>query len=135
MSLADNIKRLRIHKQLSQPELAEKAKLSKGYVYLLESGDMKNPSLDKLHQISKALDCTIADLIDKPKAAAKFDVAFEIPESLQEFARRKKREGDPLDDAELRSLAHTQYRGERPKTVEDWEWVYEFLRRTLQKPK
>lgn len=131
-NLAENIKRFRTHKQLSQPDLAEKAGLSRGYVYMLEAGDMKNPSLEKLFQIAKALDCTIADLIGHPKVAPKFDVPVEIPASLLEFARKKKREGHSLTDDELMSLAYTQYRGRRPKNLDDWEWVYEFLRRTFE---
>jgi transcriptional regulator with XRE-family HTH domain len=134
-NLAKNIKHFRMHKQMSQPDLAERADLSRGYIYMLESGDMKNPSVEKLYQIAKALDCTIADLLGHPKAAPKFDVPIEIPESLREFAKRKKREGDPLEDDELLSLARTQYRGKRPQTIEDWEWIYEFLRRTLESRK
>ena len=132
MSLADNIKHLRTLKQLSQPQLADKAGLSKGYVYMLESGEMTNPSIEKLSSIAKALDCTIADLIGQPKTKAKVEVALEIPPGLQEFARRKKREGDPLGESDLKSLAYTQYRGKRPQTAEDWAYVYEFLKRTLE---
>lgn len=135
MNLAENLRRLRTQKQLSQPDLATEAGLSKGYVYMLESGDMTNPSLDKLLAISKALDCTIADLIGQPKAAVRATAEIEIPEPLQEFARRKKREGDQLADNDLRSLAQMQYRGRRPQTVEDWAYVYEFLRRTLESRK
>src|SRR5437660_4425376 len=80
MSLAENLKRLRMQKQLSQPELAHETGLSKGYVYMLESGEMTNPSLDKLFKISEVLDCTIADLVGEPKAAVKGDAALEIPE-------------------------------------------------------
>jgi transcriptional regulator with XRE-family HTH domain len=134
MALADNIKRLRGLKQLSQPQLADKAKLSKGYVYMLESGEMTNPSIEKLFQIADALDCTIADLIGQPKTVAAAQAAPEIPPALQEFARKKKKEGDPLSDSELLSLAHTQYRGKRPQTAEDWAYVYEFLKRTLEGP-
>jgi transcriptional regulator with XRE-family HTH domain len=133
MSLADNLKRLRIQKQLSQPDLAEKAKLSKGYVYMLESGEMTNPSLEKLLQISETLECTIADLVGEAKTAAKSDAGLEIPAGLQEFAKKRKREGDPINDEEMRSLAHMQYRGKRPQSVDDWAYVYEFLKRTLGK--
>jgi transcriptional regulator with XRE-family HTH domain len=132
MKLAENLKRLRMQKQLSQPELADKAEVSKGYIYMLESGEMANPSLEKLLQISKALDCTIADLVGHPKAAVKADAAVEIPEALQEFAKRMKREGNPLDETELKSLAHTQYRGRRPRTADDWAYVYRFLKQTLE---
>ena len=52
MGLAENIKRLRQQKQLTQPSLATKASVSKGYVYMLEAGEMKNPSLDTLLKIA-----------------------------------------------------------------------------------
>jgi transcriptional regulator with XRE-family HTH domain len=135
MSLAENLKRLRMQKQLSQPDLADKARVSKGYIYMLESGEMANPSLEKLFQVSEALECTIADLVGQPKTAMKADAALEIPETLKEFARRRRRDGDAIQDSELRSLAHMQYRGRRPQTVEDWAYVYEFLKRTLGEQK
>lgn len=131
MSLAANIKRLRLQKQLSLPDLATITDLSKGYVYQLESGEMANPSLDKLLKISRALDCTIADLVGEPRAVARADVDLEMPEGLLEFAKRKKREGAPLEDAELRTLARVEYRGKRPETENDWAYVHEFLKRTL----
>lgn len=131
MSLAENLKRLRLQKQWSQPQLADKTELSKSYIYMLESGDMTNPALDTLFKISEALGCTIADLIDEPKTAAKIDSSWDIPAALQEFAKRKNREGDPLKDEELKSLAHIKYRGRRPETAEDWAYVHEFLKRTL----
>lgn len=130
MSLAENLKRLRMQKQWSQPKLAEETELSKSYIYMLESGDMTNPALETLFKISEALGCTIAELIDQPKAALKSS-AWEIPEALQEFAKRKSREGDPLKDEELKSLAHIKYRGRRPETADDWAYVHEFLKRTL----
>ena len=135
MSLAENLKRLRMQKQLSQPDLAATSDLSKGYVYMLEAGEMTNPSLDTLFQISKALDCTIADLVGQPRTTLKADPGLEIPDALREFAKRQKREGEPVTDEELRSLAHMQYRGKRPQSVEDWAYVYEFLKRTLGKEK
>ncbi len=133
MSLAENIARYRKLKQFSQPALADKAGLSKAYIYMLESGEMTNPSLDKLLKISETLDCTIADLIGGGKTVARMDAVLEIPAGLQEFAKRKKREGHPLEESELKSLAHTQYRGRRPDTAEDWAYVYEFLKRTFGK--
>jgi transcriptional regulator with XRE-family HTH domain len=131
MSLAANIKRLRLQKQLSLPDLATITDLSKGYVYQLEAGEMVNPSLDKLLKISRALDCTIADLVGEPRAVARADLDLEMPQGLLEFAKRKKREGVPLEDAELRTLARLEYRGKRPETESDWSYVYEFLKRTL----
>src|SRR5688500_15849465 len=71
MSLAENIRRLRLQKQLTQPALAERAGVSKGYVYSLESGETTNPSLDVLMKIAHALDTTIAELIDEPRTVVR----------------------------------------------------------------
>ena len=62
---------------------------------------MTNPSLEKMLEISEALACTIADLIGESKATAKADAGLKIPNALQEFAKRRKREGDPLTEDEL----------------------------------
>ena len=131
MSLAENLKRIRLQKQMTQPELADAAHVSKGYVYTLETGDMDNPSLDVLLKIANALDCTIADLSGEPKVVAK-DTSTEISESLLQFAKQKRRTGDKLTDDDLQSLARTQFRGKRPQTVDDWAYLYEFLKRTFE---
>ena len=131
MSLADNLKRLRMQKQWTQPRLADETGLSKSYIYMLEAGDMTNPALETLFKIAEALGCTVADLIGEPKTAARSDATWEIPRSLQEFAKQKQRAGDPLKDEELKSLAHIKYRGRQPQTPDDWAYVHEFLKRTL----
>lgn len=131
MSLAENLKRIRLQRQMTQPKLAEDAHVSKGYVYMLETGEMDNPSLDVLLKIANALDCTIADLSGEPKVVAK-DTSTEISESLLQFAKQKRRTGDKLTDDDLQSLARTQFRGKRPQTVDDWAYLYEFLKRTFE---
>ena len=133
MSLADNIRRLRLQKQWTQPQLADKADISKGYVYMLESGEMTNPSLDMLMKIANAFKVTVADLIDQGRVVAK-EGSTEIPESLVEFAKRRKKARQPLSEDDLMSLARTQFRGKRPESVEDWAYVYAFLKRTLGAP-
>ena len=130
MVLAENLKRLRLQKQWAQPILAEKAEVSKGYIYMLESGEMDNPSLDILHKIATALECTIADLVGDPKVTLKHGPT-EIPESLQKFARHKRKVGEPLTEDDLKNLARTEFRGKRPETIDDWAYLYEFLKRTF----
>lgn len=130
MGLAENIKRLRIQKQLSQPALAQRAEVSKGYVYMLESGGVANPSLEILHKIANALDATVAELIDQPRVAA-VEGQTEIPDALLKFAKQRKRAGEPLSEDDILNLARTQFRGKRPETVDDWAYVYEFLKRTF----
>lgn len=132
MSLAANLRRIRQGQQLSQPDLAKAAEVSKGYIYMLEKGEMENPSIDVLFRIAKVLDCTIADLTGERKTVAK-DVEPEFPESLTQFAKLKKKAGEPISPDFLRSLAHTQFRGRRPQTIDDWAYLYEFLKRTFGK--
>jgi transcriptional regulator with XRE-family HTH domain len=131
MGLAENLKRIRLQKQLTQPGLAEKVGVSKGYVYMLESGEMTNPTLDILHKIASGLDCTIADLTGDPKIAPR--AVTELPESLVRFAKQRKRAGEALSEEDLMNLAQTQFRGKRPESVEDWAYVYEFLKRTFNR--
>ena len=130
MDLADNLRRLRQQKQWSQPRLADEAHISKGYINMLESGEMTNPSLDVLLKIADALGTTIAELVSQPRVAATED-APKIPDTLMQFAKIKRKKGEPLSEQDIVSLAKTQYRGKRPATVEDWAYVFEFLKRTL----
>lgn len=132
MNLSDNIKRLRKQKQLTQPKLAEISDISKGYIYLLEAGEMENPSLDILHKIANALECTIADLLDEPKVVSTRSQT-NIPDGLLTFAKKKQKAGEPLDEDDLINLANIKFRGRQPETEEDWSYFYEIFKRNLDK--
>ena len=49
---------------MTQAELARKAKLTEAYVSQLLSGKRKNPSLPTLKRIAKALDVPVAELLE-----------------------------------------------------------------------
>ena len=57
----ENLKRIRLKKDMSQTDLAEKIRADKGYVSLLENGK-KNPTLATLEKITKALGVSMDDL-------------------------------------------------------------------------
>ena len=57
------IRELREKKGLSQEELAFKAKVTPGYVAQLELGLRKNPSLDVVRRIARALGVRLAELL------------------------------------------------------------------------
>lgn len=61
--LAQNIKKYRKQHKLSQEELAKKAVITYSTLIKIESGANKNPTLETLKKISKALNITIDELI------------------------------------------------------------------------
>ena len=63
-TLAMNLKQLRLQHNLTQAEVAKRAKVSQAYVAQLETGAERNPKLDTLRRLAKALKCKVSDLVD-----------------------------------------------------------------------
>lgn len=61
--IGKNLKKLRKEKQLTQVELAEKAKISSNYYARIER-DEENPSLEVLKDIAKALKVKSSEILD-----------------------------------------------------------------------
>ena len=61
--LAENIKKFRKQRGISQEELARKAGATYSTLIKLESGSNKNPTVKTLQQIAQALDVTLDDLV------------------------------------------------------------------------
>lgn len=58
------LKTLRLHKQLTQAQLAKRAQVSQPYIVRLEQGVKRNPSLAVLRRLAKALGTTSGAVID-----------------------------------------------------------------------
>jgi transcriptional regulator with XRE-family HTH domain len=63
--LAQNIKKLRKQRKLSQEELAKKAGVTYSTLIKLESGVNKNPTMKTIQQIAAALEVTLDELTRK----------------------------------------------------------------------
>ena len=63
--LAQNIKKLRKQRKLSQEELAKKAGVTYSTLIKLESGVNKNPTIKTIQQIAAALEVSLDDLTRK----------------------------------------------------------------------
>ena len=63
-TLAMNVKQLRMHRNLTQIELAKKAKVSQAFIAQLETGEQDNPTLDTLRRLAKALKVKPSALLD-----------------------------------------------------------------------
>ena len=133
MELGQKIRQLREEKGLSLNKLAKNAGISKAYLSQLENDLSKQPSADILLKIASALGITIADLLDQPVRVYTDDFKDEdIPDVLREFINARK---DVLDiqREDVRLLMNIQYRGNQPKTVEDWEHILQTIRFVMNK--
>jgi len=57
-----SLKDLRIEKGITLDELASLSSLSKLYLYNLENGMIKDPTIESISQVALALECNIADV-------------------------------------------------------------------------
>ena len=62
-TIAKNIKKRRKEKGLSQDKLSRLADVSHATIIKIESGGNKNPTIETLSKIAKALDVAVDDLI------------------------------------------------------------------------
>jgi len=58
------VKRLREDKGMTQVELAKKAKVTQPYLAQLEAGTRKNPSLEILKRLARALGVPVGELLE-----------------------------------------------------------------------
>jgi XRE family transcriptional regulator of biofilm formation len=116
--VGQRIKRFRETLGMTLAELARKADISKGYLHSLENQAPANPTLDTLKKVAEALDLTIADLIGAPKVRAV--VPEVLPPGLEELVKELRSGGTPLDTETIASLASMRYRGQAPKTKQDF---------------
>jgi XRE family transcriptional regulator, master regulator for biofilm formation len=57
------IKTLRTERGLTQAQVAQKAGVTKNYITMLEGGERKNPSLDIVKKLAKALGVPVTELL------------------------------------------------------------------------
>mgnify|MGYP001396950993 FL=1 len=63
-NLAKNVEKLRKQKSLSQERLARLADVANNTIIKMESGENKNPTLETLRKVAKALDISVDELIN-----------------------------------------------------------------------
>ncbi len=136
MPLAERLHKLRTEKDLSLDVLAEKAGVSKTYLWELErdtKGEIK-PSAEVLLRIANALSTTLADLLELATVTIR-DAPVQIPPALREFQERMAAQKSPLSDADLRDLASMKFRGGQPQTADQWHQLYLVLANSSRRRK
>ncbi len=63
-NLSKNVEKLRKQKGLSQERLARLADVANNTIIKMESGENKNPTLETLRKVAKALDISVDELIN-----------------------------------------------------------------------
>lgn len=63
MSIANNLKKIRAEKSYSLEKVARLAELSLNTIVKIEGGVNKNPTIDTLSKLAKALEVRVDDLI------------------------------------------------------------------------
>ena len=61
--LATVLRQLREDRKLTQEELAKRAKITRSHLSLLEAGHRKNPSLEVLKRLARALGVPVTELL------------------------------------------------------------------------
>lgn len=143
--LGRRIRQLRELKGQSLSGLADDADVSKSYLAKLERGEIDNPGLKTLYRIAVALGVTLAELLPNttedadesqeptgPVATSEYErLLEELPQGLKAFLEQKEEAGDRLSADEVKSLASIQFRGKKPQGIEDWQFLYDAIKRSL----
>src|SRR4051794_36726298 len=124
LPLGERIRKRRDELQLSAAELARRAEVSKGYLSEVESGAAPSPSGAVLLRLAKALGTTIADLLGEPLVPA----IGEPPPTLVAFAQQA-----DLTQDDINMLSQIRFRGRQPTNEDDWRFIFESIRRTLDR--
>jgi transcriptional regulator with XRE-family HTH domain len=62
--LGKMLKRIREEKGLTQVELAQKSGVTREYITMIETGARKNPTVDTLKRLAKALKVKVGELLE-----------------------------------------------------------------------
>ena len=119
--VGDRLKRYRKDVDLSQAELARRARVSAAYISELEGGLGKRPSGEILLRLAEALEVTIAELLGQDIRPGAGDPAVPDP-SLLEFAAERK-----LSKSDVVMLASIRFRGDPPRTSRRWAMIYDTI--------
>jgi transcriptional regulator with XRE-family HTH domain len=147
--IGERITHLRELRGESLGQLAESADLAKSYLAKIENGEVDNPGLKTLGAICRALGTTLPQLLqaEKRKGSGSKEAperysklaeelrlaSIDLPDGLRAFAKKMERAGTPVSPQVLSALALVQFRGRRPQTLEDWEFLFQAFTRSAQR--
>ena len=126
MELAQRIQTRMKEKGWSLADLARETNVAKGYLWEILGGKAKRPSANTLYEIARALGTSVADLLAKEVNIDQVGLS-DIPKPLRELI-----EEEELPEEDARMLASINFRGDQPKTKDDWKFLYESIKRSIR---
>lgn len=132
-NLGARLRALRSERNITLPQLAEKAEVSKGLLSKLENDEESNPSIDTLFKIAEALEITLADILETEQAQIKRVIPEKKPEwldGLTRFLRSVNKEPDPaiLDAMYVLRNRKANATGD----LEHWKFVYQSIENSFR---
>lgn len=125
--LGSNVRFLRQGRGWSLADLSNASGVGKAYISDLENGEAGKPNIQYVFSIGRALDVTLDRLLE---GAVPTDVpskstnqVTELPPGLADFKKEKS-----LSDEEVQMLAQVNFRGNRPKDVDGWRFLYQTIK-------
>lgn len=124
--LGQTVRFLRQGRGWTLSDLSEASGVGKAYISDLENGVAGKPNIQYVFSIARALGVTLDQLIDgaspqHPEPENK-DQDFTLPPGLAQLQLEKK-----LTDKETQMLAQVNFRGNRPKDVDGWRFLYQTI--------
>lgn len=124
-NIGGTIKALRQEKQITLPDLAEKAKLSKGLLSKIENSEDANPSLDTLFKISEAFGISLSEFLETEKAQIKRITPSEPPPWQKGLIAYLNEMGRSPDQNILNAMYVLRHRkGAKNADLESWKLLY-----------
>lgn len=126
-SVGEQIRARRLEAGLSLSGLAERAQVSKGYLWSLEKGATEaRPSGKTLYRIAEALGTTMSDLLGK-ELLVDDQYEPEIPDSLIAFAKKER-----LRKEDVAMLARVNFRGRQPDDYDSWDLIWRAVKHSVR---
>ena len=132
-NVGGKVRALRLEKQITLPDLAELAHLSKGLISKIENAEDANPSLDTLYKISEALDVPLSALLETERVQMKRIVPDRPPEWQREVLRWLKTSGKEPDENILNAMYVVNNRkGAKAVDLDTWKFLYQSIKKSFK---
>lgn len=118
--IGPRIRELRKARGWSLSDLAERAGISRSYLFRIERGK-SSPTYTKIQALAEALGVLPSELLGEKHQTD------DIPQSLKDFA-----DEEGLSSQQTQMLTHIEYRGEKPDSPKEWRAIYSIIKTMIE---